>query len=373
MTEPSLESLRGRLDAIDAELVSLLRRRLDVVAEVRDAKRRGGEPAFDRARERMVLDGALARARELGVPQGLVTAVMTAILDASCALQGETAAVDAAETDARRLLIVGGRGRMGRMLASAFSLRGHTVDVLDQGDALDPARVAAADVVIVAVPMTVAVEVARALAPLVRPDALLCDINSTKRDVCAELARSQGEALGTHPMFGPTVRSLRRQKVVVCRVKPGPMSAWLEAELARMGAELVVSDPDAHDRMMSVVQGLTHFGIMVMGATLARSGLPLATTLAYMSPIYRLEVAMVGRLFSQAAELYQEILISNPHAGVLRESFVEEARALAERLARGDRSGFAAEFRATADYFADFAREAMSLTDDVIEVLVRRP
>jgi len=198
-------------------------------------------------------------------------------------------------------------------------------------------------------------------------------INSLKREVCSELRACRGEALGTHPMFGPTVGSLRRQKIVVCRVKPGPMSQWLEAELGRMGAELVESDPDTHDRMMAVVQVLTHFGILVMGQALAKSGVPLAETLRYMSPIYRLEVSIVGRLFSQAPELYREILMTNPAGAAYRELFVSEARELAAMIARGDGDAFVARFREASAFFAEFSREAMTLSDQIIDTVMSRP
>jgi prephenate dehydrogenase len=182
-----------------------------------------------------------------------------------------------------------------------------------------------------------------------------------------------GEALGTHPMFGPTVSSLRRQKVVLCEVKAGPMTRWLESELSAMGAEVIRTDPATHDRMMAIVQVLTHFGIMAMGRALTQSGVDLTDTLSFMSPIYRLEIAMVGRLFSQQAELYGEILMSNPEGARLRRLYVEQARALAELADRGDRDGFAAAFRETSAFFEDFSAEAMELSDQIIDTLMSRP
>jgi chorismate mutase/prephenate dehydrogenase len=367
-----LDRLRAELDEIDRKLVEQLAARLSLVARVKQAKRASGVHAFDRAREREVFEMAEARGAELGLPASLVREVMGALLEASHNIQ-EDDADDMPALERRRFLLVGGRGRMGRLFAGLLERRGHPIDVLEKGDAVEPARVAAADVVMVAVPMTEAAQVVGELAPLVRRDALVCDINSLKGEVCGALASSAGEALGTHPMFGPTVRTLRRQKIVVCRVKPGKISAWLEAELGRMGAELVESDPQTHDRMMGVVQVLTHFGIMVMGRALTHSGLSLGETLRFMSPIYRLEVSMVGRLFSQAAELYREILMSNPHGAAFRELFVAQAGELADIVARGDVEAFMTSFRETSEFFAGFSAEAMALTDQMIETLISRP
>jgi prephenate dehydrogenase len=220
--------------------------------------------------------------------------------------------------------------------------------------------------------MDLCARVIATLAPLTREDALLCDVNSLKREACAALAQSRGEALGLHPMFGPTVEQLRRQKIVVCDVKPGPMSLWLRGELALMGAELVEASPDEHDRMMAVVQVLTHFGIMTMGRALTRSGVPLADTLRFMSPIYRLEVSMVGRLFAQQAELYQEIVMKNPEAQHFLQLFVDEATRLAQVIGALDRDDFVARFHETSAYFADFSQEAMALSDRIIATLMAR-
>jgi prephenate dehydrogenase len=244
---------------------------------------------------------------------------------------------------------------------------------LEQSDPLDADAIEAADAVIVAVPMTEAVRVTRELAPLVRSDALLCDINSLKSEVCDALSESRGEALGSHPMFGPTVGSFRRQKIVLCPVKPGPVGQWLRDELGAMGAELIETEPNTHDRMMAVVQVLTHFGIMVMGRALSSSGIELEQTLQFMSPIYRLELSMIGRLFSQNPRLYREILMANPAGAALRQQFSQRARELADIIDRGDNAAFERYFEDTASYFAEFSSEAMELSDHIIATVMSRP
>ena len=89
-----------------------------------------------------------------------------------------------------------------------------------------------------------AADVVRQVAPHVRADALLCDINSLKAEICAIYgATPTAETVGLHPMFGPTVSSMRRQKVVVCPIRSGPRAKWFLGELAALGAELVVADP----------------------------------------------------------------------------------------------------------------------------------
>lgn len=367
-----LEELRRRLDEIDDRLLGLAKERLDVVAEIKAIKKAEGRHLFDRDREQQVHQRAEARARGLGLDPLLGRDLIARLIEASHHLQAEPE--DAAGSDgSRSILVVGGRGRMGTMLGRAFAARGHRIDVLEKGDELESSRIAAADVVMVAVPMADAVRVAAQVAPHVRQGALIFDINSLKTEVCHALSRSGGEALGTHPMFGPTVRSLRRQKVVLCDVKPGPAARWLEGELGAMGAEVVKCSPDHHDAMMGIVQVLTHFGIMAMGRALRATGHTLDETLPFTSPIYRLELAMVGRLFSQKPELYREIMLANPGGEAIRASFLEQAKQLAEIVEGDDADAFVEAFDEVRDYFAGFSDEAMDLSDHIIETIMARP
>jgi prephenate dehydrogenase len=249
------------------------------------------------------------------------------------------------------------------------------VDLYDADDPRDAAEVArAADVVMIAVPMAQAESVTAAFAPLVREDALLCDINSLKQGVCDVMAEhATSEAVGLHPMFGPTVSTLRRQKVVVCPVHLGPRAAWLHRELEQMGVEIIESDPQTHDRVMAAVQVLVHFSTLVMGEALRSTGLSIEETLRFTSPIYRLEIAFIGRLFAQNADLYAEIEMTNPHGDAFRRRFLEAAGAFSHAIGAGDREAFRKLFGHVREYFHGFSAESMRLSDFIIDTLVMQP
>ncbi|MCA9565029.1 MAG: prephenate dehydrogenase/arogenate dehydrogenase family protein, partial [Myxococcales bacterium] len=233
---------------------------------------------------------------------------------------------------------------------------------------------AQADVTMISVPMGIAVDTARKVAPRIPEHALLCDINSLKQEICGVFQeQAKCEALGLHPMFGPTVSSMRRQKVVVCPVRPGPLADWMIHELGRLGMDIITATPEHHDKMMAVVQVLVHFHTLVMGGALRRTGVPLSDTLQFTSPIYRLELAVVGRLFAQDPDLYAEIEMANPFGQEVREHFLGSTNALAELLAEGDRQRFVEEFAEVAKYFDGFTDEAMAVSDYIIEKLVERP
>ena len=367
--EKDLRALRLALDAIDERLFEAAADRSKIVAQIAAHKGASGKALFDRDRERIVQQRHSALGAKAGLPASVSKALSKAVLGGSHAQQ----AAEVERTNVpRRFLLVGGRGGMGQFFSQALEARGHTVDLLDLGEEERlPSAVSRADIVMVCVPMACAVDVASRVAPLMRPEALLCDINSLKMEICEAMGRlGDCEVLGLHPMFGPTVDSMLRQKVVVCDVKSGPLGAWLRQEIGHLGAELVESDPLTHDRMMAVVQVLVHFNTIVTGEALRRSGASVEESLVFTSPIYRLELAFVGRLFAQDPKLYAEILMRNPVGGEIRTHFLAAARAVDSVVESGDREAFVSLFRAAGSTFSDFGREAMRLSDDLIARLV---
>ena len=369
-----LARLRAELDELDKTLLTTARQRNEVVRRIAGVKvDAGGSPLFDRERERAVYTRAERVAREIGLASDVAHQLIEVVVEASHRTQ-ERASRETSEA-ARRFLIVGGAGRMGKRLSVDIAARGHKIDVMEPGDPRNPATVtAAADVVIIAVPMNSAVNVTREYAPFVRGDALMCEINSLKTEVCNAMETAcRGEALGLHPMFGPTVHSLRRQKVVVCPVREGPVGSWFCRELEQIGLELIESDPETHDRMMSVIQVLIHFATIVMGEALRRSGVTVEESLRFTSPIYRLELAFVGRLFAQNPDLYAEIEMTNPHGAQTRQHFLDAVHAVDKVTSSGDRRKFREMFAETARWFQGFQTESMQLSDRIIDLLVRNP
>lgn len=380
-TPDHLTALRKQLDAIDAQLLATAAQRLEIVRTIAATKMgESSRPIFDRTREREVYERAGRFADQCGLPRSIATQIIQPLIEYSHHLQ-EHAARDAPQRDPTApdepadILIIGGKGRMGRRFTEAFAAHGHRVVSLDTDGPDDAhALIHEADIIMVAVPMNAVNEVIAEVGPHVSSEALLCDINSLKEGACAALGQSSGgEAVGLHPMFGPTVHTFRRQKVVVCRVRSGPRTEWLLREFGRMGMELIECEPHMHDRMMAVVQVLVHFSTIVMGRALRESGVSIEESLRFTSPIYRLELAFIGRLFAQNPELYAEIIMTNPQGDAMRQHFRDAADAFERIVATSDRDAFRVMFDEVSDYFADFADEAMELSNAIIDTLVKRP
>ena len=85
----SLDDLRRRIDSIDDQILALLERRADVVADIAREKQGAGLAAYDPERERAVLDRLAARAGRF--PRASVVAVYREVMSACLALQAPVA------------------------------------------------------------------------------------------------------------------------------------------------------------------------------------------------------------------------------------------------------------------------------------------
>jgi prephenate dehydrogenase len=270
--------------------------------------------------------------------------------------------------------IIGGTGQMGRFFAGAFEAAGWEVIVSGTKTPLTNPDVAEmADLVMVSVPIRATVGVIREVAPLLSEEQIFCDLTSLKAEPVRAMLESRAEVIGLHPMFGPGAVSLRGQTIVAtpARCKPETLEGLLSI-FRDQGAAITLSTPEAHDRMMAVIQGLTHFGTLAKAEAIRRTGADVGETLTFTSPVYRIEMGFVGRLLAQDAGLYGDILQMNPAVPEVLAVFEEAVRTLRAIVESGDDEQFRAFFAANADHYASFLRAATEETDDLINHVVSR-
>lgn len=369
-----LPVLRAIVDAIDHDILRLLARRNSLIADIAEHKRAHRLPIRDLERERQIIADRRERGQALGLNPDLLESLWRLIMWASRDRQAALRAEVPPEIEPRTVAVIGGKRGMGRCMARMFGDLGHAVMVADLDTPLAPAQAAAAaDVVVIAVPIDVTEQVIGELGPLVRPDALLMDVTSLKAGpLRAMLAASRASVVGTHPLFGPSVHSLQGQRVVLTPGRGAEWLDWLRTMLHARGLELVETTPEEHDRAMAIVQVLVHFATEVMGRALAALRAPIERTLEFTSPIYLIELLLTARHFAQSADLYAAIQMSNPGTAEVTEAFVRAAEELRAVTARGDRAAFAAMFADVRRFFGSFTERALEQSDFLVDRVVER-
>src|SRR5690349_20635483 len=373
-TPRPLPVLRAMVDVLDRDLLQIVVRRMALVGEIAAYKRQHSLRIRDAQREREIIEDRCERAEAMGLPRGEIESIFRVLMRASRDHQASLRAELPYETEPKTVAVIGGRGRMGALVARLFGDLGHQVIVSDVDTPLSAADAASvADVVVVSVPIDATEEVIRAIGPRVRADALLMDITSIKEaPVAAMMASTGASVVGTHPMFGPNVHSLQGQRVVVCRGRGDGWADWVTRMLQARGLSVQETTPAHHDRVMAVVQVLTHFQTQVLGLTLARVGTTLDETLRFTSPAYLMELYVTARHFDQSPDLYGPIEMRNPATGEVTSAFKAAAAEVADILASADRDRFRRLFEEVREFFGPFTHEALEQSSFLIDRLVER-
>jgi chorismate mutase / prephenate dehydrogenase len=362
------------IDALDRDLLQILARRMALVGEVAAWKRAHGIRIRDPQREQDVLRDRHERAIELGLPPGEIESIFRVLLRSSRDHQAALRAEMPSGNSPCTVAVIGGHGKIGRVLVRLFGDLGHHLLVVDTDTTLRAEEAAAAaDVTVISVPIDRTDAVIRAVGPHVRAEGLLMDVTSIKAaPMQTMLACTSASVVGTHPMFGPSVHTLQGQRVVLCRGRGDAWADWVAQSLAARGLVITETSAEQHDRVMSVVQVLTHFQTQVQGLTLARLGLPLSETLPFTSPAYLLELYVAARHFAQDPGLYGPIEMRNPRTADVTAAYGQSVRELAEVLAAGDQVAFTRLFDEVRDFFGEFTAEALVQSSFLIDRIVER-
>ncbi|USQ79018.1 bifunctional chorismate mutase/prephenate dehydrogenase [Ornithinimicrobium faecis] len=353
--EAPLGELRDQIDAVDKQVMDLLARRLELVAEVGELKGQHGLPIYAPDRERAMIAARRAEAERRGLPPDLIEDVLRRCMREAYAHEKNLGFTRQAP-DLRHIVIVGGSGQMGQLFGRMLRLSGYDVHSLDRDD-WDRADELLSDagMVLVSVPIQDTVSVIERL-PTLPDDCLLVDLTSTKAGpMAAMLAAHPGPVLGLHPMFGPDVDNLAKQVVAYVPGRDPEASTWLLEQIRLWGARLHQVSAADHDHAMGLIQAQRHFATFADGLHLIREDRSLDELLALSSPIYRLELIMIGRLFGQNPELYADIIMSSPDNLALIERYHDRFAEALEILRAGDREAFIARFREIGEWFGPHA------------------
>lgn len=265
--------------------------------------------------------------------------------------------------------IIGGKGKMGNYFVNFFERNKYEVIISDQKTELSNTEVAKrADVVIISVPIDRTEEVILKVAPHMKKSALLMDLTSVKVGPMEAMKKEKSDYLGCHPLFGPTA-SIFGQIVILCSGRGVIWHHWLKKLLEDNGAIVRELTPQKHDELMSYIQTLTHFSHIAFANTLRKSGISIREFIKYPSPVYMMELYMMGRILKQDPKLYANIQLTNPANLKAVESYLASCRQLAETIEKKKFKDNVDYFERNADYLSDFSTIAMDESDRLLKHL----
>jgi len=368
-----LSSQRDQIDSIDRQILDLLKERNKVSREVIEFKIENQLPVFvaEREEQKSAKFRTMAKKRELD--PDWAEDFLRMIMSASRATQS-THTFPRATPEPKNILFVGGEGGMGSLYRKVADQSGHQTYSIDKGNWFELEEFAPKlDLAIITVPINLTVSVIERLSSKLDEKTILADFTSNKSEpLQAMLDSHEGPVVGLHPMHGPDVPNLSKQLMVVCEGRNPEASEWLIEQCRLWGMRVIEADPENHDHVMNLVQGLRHFVALLHGSFMKEYDLDPHQMLDYSSPVYRAELMMTGRIFAQDAELYADIVFANKERRELLISFFKHHERLISMVEKNDKKGFVKEFEKVTDFFGRFATQALKESGYLINRLADR-
>jgi len=252
-----------------------------------------------------------------------------------------------------RVGIVGGTGRMGSWFADLVERQGLEVFRTGRKTKLTPQdMVQQSDVVVVSVPIADTIKVISEIGPLVPKNGLLMDLTSIKKGpVEAMLKNSQAEVVGAHPLFGPENQDAASRKIALCPARGERGPAWLTNVLEKAGMRIVIMDPDKHDRMMGLIQGVNHFSMLALASCLSQSGFDFEEISDCSTQTFRARLDRIRFIMAQPPDLFVSLLMDNPEAEKFIDQYQDAVESMAQIIRGGDRRTLGALFRSLQAFY----------------------
>jgi prephenate dehydrogenase len=269
-----------------------------------------------------------------------------------------------------KILIIGGTGETGRWFVKFYKKHGFEVTIWGINKRKDIAEslgvryaddlggeIKSNDIVMISVPINITERTIQEIAPKMPAGSLLMDITSVKKgpiEAMLKYAPRDVEILGTHPMFGPSIPYIRGQIVIFTPVE-GRSKRWfplIRSLYEENGAHIEIMDSSEHDRMMAVVQGLTHFAYISIGSVFRELEFDVARSRRFMSPMYDIMLDLVGRILAQNPYLYAMIQM-NPEVAKVHRAYIDQCNRMADMVKKKDIEGFVNNMKKAAVHFGD--------------------
>ena len=201
-------------------------------------------------------------------------------------------------------------------------------------DGLEPVSIdvaAGKELVILAVPVNQMPSLLKEIAPLVKPDSLICDVCSVKEQPVQwmlNLLPPYVNILGTHPLFGPDSATINLSGKIIFFCPVRIKREMLEAVRGALTQQsLVVHDlsPTEHDLLMAKTLFITH----LVGRSLTNLELP---NTIYSTQNYKQLRELISVAENDTDELFIDMFHYNRYAKKVFQKYLADARKIALQL-----------------------------------------
>ncbi len=365
MTEETLTSVRRRIGEIDEEIMRLVCSRIKEAEKIGKIKRDRRVPVRDFTVEAQVIERAESVCESSGIDRQIGRDIAKSLILASVSAQ-TSSSTPVYEGKSRKILIVGGSGKMGRWYANFFNVQGHEVIVNDivpssgyrfDGDLLHAAE--SADIILLSTPISAT---AGLLSTLIDAgcDATIMDGCSLKSPLMSEIRRGilKGTKIASiHPMFGPGTRMLADQNLVICDCGSRDAVEDASSLFRDTSLNITVLELERHDELMAYVLGATHALNIAFFNMLAGSAFSKAELSRFASTTFTHQLSTASDVANENPMLYYEIQNMNIYRSTVFSTLIKSMEEVRDCAFSGRPDAFTSLMKKGREYMGDARRE----------------
>lgn len=208
-----------------------------------------------------------------------------------------------------KVVVVGGRGQMGRLLLERCAAAG--IEALSADRPLSREALASAlkgaDLFYLSVPAPAVEQVMLLAAPLLTKGQIVADNVSVKVGPLSGMLKSwDGPVVGTHPLFGPIPPEQARVALVPGRDEAAFQAVWDWTE--RLGFVPFRTTAEEHDEAMALIQSLNFVTTVSYLATLSHN----ERLKDFLTPSFHRRLEAACKMVTHDGELFTTLFEANP-------------------------------------------------------------
>lgn len=169
-----------------------------------------------------------------------------------------------------------------------------------------------ADLVVLATPVNTVLDLALPISKIIKPDCIVTDVGSTKKEIVSKLEIIFPRYIGSHPLAGSERRGIDNADAGIfqgslCILTPTKKTDKGALNKIKklwniLGVKPVFLTPDTHDKILSFVSHLPHVAAFSLIGTVPRKYLRFAAS----------GLKDTTRIAASDSELWSDIFLSNP-------------------------------------------------------------
>lgn len=200
-------------------------------------------------------------------------------------------------------------------------------------------------IIILATPANAISKVIKDILPVLRRNAVVCEISATKSVVMPALRTAERRGVkvaSIHPMFGPLAHGIRGRRIVAIRTGKDTRGYKTMKHLFQ-GAHFFLTHQDIHDKHMALTLGLPHFLNMAFAMTLSKRR-NLAEIRGFAGRTFDLQM-LLAEAIADEPETTADIQIMNDEFRKVLRDLQRDIRSLAIIVNKRDRAKLVARYK----------------------------